>query len=219
MLTKKIIKQESESDYKNWQAPVVEGTIASPNSIFGKPPTAQDIQNLQQQAYDEAKEEGFRAGKQQGYQEGKQLADKEYSERIQLFDSYLSIMTKSLQLLDENVEQEIVKLSLLIARHIIRREIKLEPGEVVAVVREAIKAIPSSAEDTKIYLHPEDAELVRKAFSLKEEELNWKIEEDILLMRGDCRIESKSSLIDASIESRLSAIAAQMLGGERNNDA
>ena len=218
MQTKKLIKQDSTNEYENWQAPVVEGTIASPNSFYGKPPTAKEIQSLQKQAFDEAKEEGYQNGREQGYKEGKKQAEDEYQHRIQLFDSYLTLMSKPLESLDETVEQEIVKLSLLIARHIIRRELKQEPGEIVAVVREAIKAVPASAENTKIFLHPEDAELVRNAFSLKDEEFNWKIEEDILLMRGDCRIETKSSLIDASVESRLSAIAAQMLGGERDDD-
>lgn len=218
MLQKKLISEDSASDYKSWQAPVVEGSITSHGSSYGRPPTAEDIQDLQKQAYEEAKKEGYQQGNKQGYLEGKQKAETEFKQRIELLDSYLSLISQPLNNLDEKIEQEIVNLSLLIARHIIRRELKLEPGEIVAVVREAIKAIASSSQDTYIHLHPEDAELVKSAFSLKDEELNWKIEEDILLMRGDCRIETNSSLIDASVESRLSAIAAQMLGGERNND-
>lgn len=218
MQPKKIIRDLPAAEYQNWQAPVVQGTIASPHTEYQNPPTASDLQELQQQAYEEAKAEGYKEGHDQGYQEGKQKASSEFEQRINLLDSYLSLMNAPLKRLDENVEQEVVNLSLLIARHIIRRELKLDPGEIVAVVREAVKAIPSASENIRIYLHPEDAELVKEAFSLKEEELNWRIEEDILLMRGDCRIETNSSLIDASVESRLSAIAAQLLGGERNDD-
>lgn len=214
MLRKRLINDDTASDFQNWQAPAVEGSVSSAELSHGRPPTAQEIQALQQQAQDEARQQGF----QQGYQEGLVQAKQEFQQRIQLFDNYLTLFQDPLKKLDNEVQQNLVHLSLLMARHIIRRELKQEPGEVVAVVREAIKAIPTAAEQTRIFLHPEDASLVREAFSLKDEEISWRIEEDILLMRGDCRIETSSSLIDASIESRLSAIAAQMLGGERNTD-
>ena len=214
MQQKKIITEESATQYQNWQAPVVEGSIASPGSAYQKPPTVHDIEELQKQAYEEAKAEGYKQGFSQGHSEVQQ----QLQAKLDLLDSYLTLMNQPLHYLNEQVEQEIVNLSLLFARHIIRRELKIDPGEIVAVVREAIKAVPASSENVRFYLHPEDAELVRNAFSINEEELNWKIEEDILLMRGDCRVETNTSLIDASVESRLSAIAAQMLGGERTSD-
>ena len=88
----------------------------------------------------------------------------------------------------------------------------------MAVVREGLAALPISARKPRIYLHPEDAQLVRSALSLREAEHDWRIEEDLLMLRGDCRIETESSRIDASIDARLSAIAANLLGGERGTD-
>ncbi len=214
MSHKHLITEEAATAYQNWSAPVMEGTISSADSAFQRPPTAKDIQELQKQAYEEALDEGCK----KGYQEGKKKAEEEFRQRIESFDKYLSLFNEPVKKLNEEVEQTLVALSLLIARHIIRRELKLDPGEIVAVVREAVKAMPSSGENARIFLHPEDAEIVRVAFSLKQEEINWSIEEDILLMRGDCRIETNSSLIDASVESRLSAIVAKMLGGERGSD-
>lgn len=218
MQQKKIISEESASQYQNWQAPAVEGSIASPNSIYKKPPTLQDIEELQKQAYAEAKAEGYKKGFEQGHGEAQQALQQEFQQKLNLLDSYLNLINQPLHHLNEQMEQEIVNLSLLFARQIIRRELKVDPGEIVAVVREAIKAVPASSENVRFCLHPEDAELVRNAFSINEEELNWKIEEDILLMRGDCRVETNASLIDASVESRLSAIAAKMLGGDRDSD-
>ena len=59
---------------------------------------------------------------------------------------------------------------------------------------------------------------MRNALSLGEDEKSWRLEEDLLLSRGDCRVETESSYIDATVEARLSAIAANMLGDERRND-
>ena len=218
MQTKRVIDNQTASDYQNWQAPLVEGSIVSSDNYQQKPPTVQDLEELQKQAYEEARERGYQDGHQQGYEEGRLKSETEWNTRIQLLDSYLSLLNEPLSRLNDDIEQELVNLSLLIARQIIRRELKQEPGEIVAVVREAIKAIPAASENTRIYLHPEDANLIRDALSLKQEDLNWQIEEDILLQRGDCRVETHSSLIDASVESRLSAIAASMLGGEREDD-
>ena len=88
----------------------------------------------------------------------------------------------------------------------------------MAVIREAIKVLPLSSRHITIYLHPEDAELVKSALSVREEDRKWSIEEDLASLRGDCRIETETSVIDASIENRLSAIAANILGGSRDTD-
>ncbi len=213
-MRKRLISDEEAGNFQSWHAPEVEGSVGSNGFTNGRPPTAKEIQALQKQAHEEARQQGH----EQGYQQGLKKAADEFQQRLNLFDGYLSLFKDPLKKLNHEIEENMVKLSLLIARHIIRRELKQEPGEIVAVVREAIKVIPASAERTRIFLHPEDAELVCAAFSLKDEEVSWRIEEDILLMRGDCRIETESSTIDASVESRLSAIAAQMLGGERTTD-
>ena len=86
------------------------------------------------------------------------------------------------------------------------------------MVRQGLSALPVASSSPRIYLHPEDAELVRSALSVSDD-TSWRIEEDLLMMRGDCRIETESSHIDASVDAKLSAIAAQLLGGERGSDA
>ena len=153
-----------------------------------------------------------------GDNQGLQEAQEKLNEKINLFQGLLDLLARPLRELDDEVETNIVALALQIARHLIRRELKSEPGEIVAVVREGLTALPVSARNPRIYLHPEDAELVRSTLSLNDEEHNWRIEEDLLMLRGDCRIETETSRIDASIDARLSAIAANILGGDRDTD-
>jgi len=45
------------------------------------------------------------------------------------------------------------------------------------------------------------------------------IKEDPTLARGGCKVETDTSQIDASMESRIAEIAAEVLGGERRDDA
>jgi flagellar assembly protein FliH len=176
------------------------------------------MQSLHKDAYEEGFNMGRKEGREQGHKEGSAQAKTEsqqlYNELAALFNS----LSNPVSQLDDELESSIAELTLAIARQLVRREIKTEPGEIVAVVREAVRALPISARNPTIYLHPEDMQLVRNALSLGDDEKSHRLEEDILLTRGDCRVETESSYIDASIEARLSAIAINMLGDERSQD-
>jgi len=106
----------------------------------------------------------------------------------------------------------------IIARQLVRREIKTDPGQIVAIVREAILALPGAAKKIYVYLHPEDLELVKTKLSTSEPESYWRLMEDPTLSRGDCKVLTDTSTIDATLERRLSSLVANMLGGEREQD-
>jgi flagellar assembly protein FliH len=176
------------------------------------------MQALQKDAYDEAYANGHLQGMEKGYQEGTQQAQAKLNAQLLMFQNLIQQLAQPLQELDDEVENNIVALTIQIARHLVRREMKSEPGEIVAVVREALGVLPISSMRPRIFLHPEDAEVVRTALSISDDENSWRIEEDLLMTRGDCRVETESSLIDASVDARLSAISAKLLGGKRNSD-
>jgi flagellar assembly protein FliH len=88
-------------------------------------------------------------------------------------------------------------------------------------VRQAISVLPASARNIKVHLHPEDAQLVREILSMEngaEEERRWSIVEDGTLTRGGCKVESDTSRIDSTVESRLATVINEVLGGERESD-
>ncbi|WP_347987195.1 flagellar assembly protein FliH [Methylomonas sp. AM2-LC] len=196
--------------------------------------TVEEIEAMQKQAYDEAfqqgRQEGFEqgrtegfaegekqgleSGRKQGYLESEHLLQKQAAELVLLMES----LSEPFRELDAAVEKELVKLTIAIASQIIRREIKLDPGQIVAVIREAIKVLPLSAQKITLNLHPEDAELVRAALNLDDSMPQWRLLENPLLTRGGCTIETDTSYIDASLENRLSAVVANVLGGERQQD-
>lgn len=214
-----VIDKDTAS-FETWQAPLVEGPISGKiDESPSKPPTAREMQALQKEAYDEGFNLGREEGREKGYQEGLREGQAALQDKNQILEHLLEQLAEPFKQLDDDVEQGIVELTIQIARHLVRRELKAEPGEIVAVVREGLSALPISSSSPRIYLHPEDAELVRSALSVSDDDTSWRIEEDLLMMRGDCRIETESSHIDASVDAKLSAIAAQLLGGERDSDA
>ncbi len=214
----RIISANEAAEYVEWQEPHVQGKIASDSSDGIRPPTANQMQALHKDAYDEGFNMGRKEGRSKGYAEATEKVEAESRQLLQSLNAILNSLADPVSLLDDEMETSIAELTLAIARQLVRREIKVEPGEIVAVVREAVRALPISARNPTIYLHPEDIQLVRNALSLGEDDQSYRLEEDLLLIRGDCRVETESSFIDASTEARLSAIAANMLGDERKQD-
>lgn len=202
----KIIQRNSTDEYASFELPEV-SEVRQRRGL----PTAEEIESIQQQAYDE----GFAQGQKAGMLTGKVQIDKQISR----MDSILSVLAKPLEELDEQVINQLTELSIIVAKQLIRRELRIDPGQVVGVVRECAAALPVASQQVNIYLHPNDAELVRTAFSLDTEtDTRWNIIEEPVLTRGGCRIEAEHSKIDATVENRLNQIIINLLGGEREDD-
>ena len=113
-----------------------------------------------------------------------------------------------------------MNLASILARHILRRELKQDPSQVVGSVRDCLEILPSAAQDVTLCLNPQDAQLVREYFSKDNIERSWRIEEDPSLEPGSLRVTSDSSAIDARLETRLSEIVGAAMGtGRAGNDA
>ncbi len=171
-------------------------------------PTAKDIESWHKEAHEE------------GYQQGLKQAQKEIAEQKKQLLEVIRFFEQPLQYLNEEVEQQLNLLAVTLAQQLVRREIRAEPGEIVAVIRESVKMLPISSRKIRIFLHPEDAEIVRKALQLDEldDEQSWILKEDPMITRGGCEIKSDQSIINATLENRLQALAASILGGEREED-
>lgn len=196
--------------------------------------TVEQIEAMQKQAYDEAfeqgRQQGFEQGLKQGYEQGHQqgletghkqgyeesqhLLQKQVSE----LDSLLQALAEPFKKLDDEVEHELVKLVIAIARQIIRREIRTDPGQIVGVIREAVNVLPLASQKITLNLHPDDAELVRSILKLDENPPLWRLQENPLITRGGCTVETEVSAVDATLEKRLSTVIATMLGDERQQD-
>ncbi len=215
-----IIPGGPEAECERWEMPQVLGRLAGQDRLSNdfKPPTAEELKVLQKQAYDEAYQLGRTEGSQKGYAEGHEKALSEYRDKSATLQKIMLNLHAPLEQMDHTVEQSMADLIALISRHILRRELRVDEGAIVGAVREAMSMLPLGARHPRIYLNPEDIDIVRDALSLGEEERQWKVESDPLVSRGGCMLETQASFIDATIEARLSALIASMLGGERETD-
>ncbi|HHM04471.1 MAG TPA: flagellar assembly protein FliH [Gammaproteobacteria bacterium] len=213
--TSKVIVAEQAAGVRPWSLPDVG---EDERHKHHRPLSAEELERIQKQAYEEAYKEGYQAGSQRGRQEGWQAGHKQLTEAVGRLQAIAEVLQEPLAALDEQVEEELLALTLTVARHLIRRELSTDPGQVVAVIREALAALPASARDVCLHLHPADAALVRDTLAEAQGSSAWRIAEDPALQRGGCRVTTPDSRIDASVEKRLAAVAAQLLGGEREDD-
>ncbi len=203
----------SDPSLRRWDLPPLDSAPESAAVVEEAPPlpTAEEIEAIQRQAW----QEGYEAG----HREGLAAAEREAAERLRQLDAMLDALARPFDELDEAVEQELVFLAMAVARQLIRRELKSDPGQIVGVIREALALLPVADGDVRLELHPEDARLVRELLNLDESgERSWRIVEDPTLTRGGCRIANRTSRIDATVESRIHAAIAKVLGAERTED-
>jgi flagellar assembly protein FliH len=97
----------------------------------------------------------------------------------------------------------------------VRRELKTDPAQVIAIIRETVALLPAAARDVRVHLHPEDAAVVRERLATTTADRAWTIVEDPVMTRGGCKVTTDTALIDARIEARLNEVISAMLGDER----
>lgn len=188
--------------------------------------TAEDIDTVQKQAYQEAFEKGeklgFEEGKKLGFAEGKKLGHTEgkhlLEEKAEKFTELLKSLSAPFEYIDEEVEQSLVQLSLLIAKQVINGELKQSPEKVLEVVKKTLNVLPIANNKVSIRLHPEDAQIVKEGFANEEDLEQWRLIEDASITRGGCLVKTDISQIDQTIETRISEMAAFILDQDLAED-
>lgn len=193
---------------QRWKLPEVSGPV------IGRTQRVDELGAVEREAWDA----GFAAGHEAGVAAARQeqqalLAVAE--QRVQRLAGILDFMARPLQLLDAEVERQLALLAGAIARQVVRRELRFQPDQIVAVIRETVGLLPAATRDVRVHLHPEDAAVVRERLREPGAEAAWSIVEDPVLSRGGCRVTTENSSIDARIEQRLGAAIAAALGDER----
>ena len=178
-----------------------------------KPLTLEELEAIRQEAYNE----GFATGEKDGFHAGqlkaKQEAEVALAAKIASLEELMGHLLEPIANQDRELEQGLVNLVSQMTRQVIQRELAIDSSQIRHVLREALKLLPMGASNIRIHVHPQDFELV-KALRERHEE-SWRILEDESLQPGGCRVESESSRIDASVETRLATALKQLFEQQR----
>ncbi|MBA2077196.1 FliH/SctL family protein [Rhodanobacter sp. PCA2] len=190
-------------DFRRWELPQV-GAAPAPaatTNAASAQPTVRELEQLEQQVRDE--------GRAAGLAEGRAAAALELRERMAQLDAVCEAAARPLQAFDEQVALELARLAMVVAGRVVARELQLAPELVVRAVCEAAEALPAATRELRVHLHPQDLALLQE---LDAAERHWQLLADPALARGDCRLESEHSRLDARVETRLAAVVDAVLG-------
>lgn len=218
-MVNQIIPRGRLSTYQRWEMDGFEqaATAPAPQSDVKGPerqaavilPTVEQIERIHQAAHQEGNaagyEAGYAAGHETGYEAGRERAAIEAA-RLQ---DLLSSFQRALASADRTIGNDLLTLSLGLAKQMIREALRVKPELVFAVVRESIHHESAFSQPLQLYLHPDDAALVHE--HLNHELNDCTVRVDPQLERGDCRIKTGNSQVDATLATRWQRIA-QALG-------
>jgi flagellar assembly protein FliH len=163
----------------------------------------------------EATARGFENGKAAGLA----AASAEIDTRSKALETVLDALARPFVNLDRHIEEELLALVQAITQQVVRQELKTEPEHVVGVIREGLAALPASTEEVVVRINPADADIVKDCLRDEDIHQGWSIASDATIERGGCEIETKNSIVDAQIETRLNNVIATMFEDERiSND-
>lgn len=175
-------------------APVAE----APPEPKVKLPTADEVEQI----YQQSREEGYRVG----FNEGQQAALAE----AQKLAALVQKLDEAIVGMEGEVADELLALSLEIARQVVRETVRLQPEAILAVVKEALLQLPH--QHATVYLHPDDAALARIHLGEQLAHAGHRVQDDPALQRGDCQVEAGNARVDATLENRWQRVVAS-LGG------
>jgi flagellar assembly protein FliH len=200
------------ADAPAWQAPVIDGVGARAG---GRRLTSEQLREEQRRVLSEAEAAGRAAGLAAA---NKELEKKggELDARIRALQAALTALARPLAQVDDVIHEQIVQLAMLLARGLIRRELRADPTQIIGMVRDTVALLPASAQGVRVALHPEDGAVVRERLVVSGPESSWAIIDDPALGRGDCRVYTDYAEIDARVETRLKESLAALLGDERS---
>jgi len=174
---------------------------------------------------EEAKRQGFESGHGEGYEQGYQVgyneglaaanaaAELEFHKRLDMTLSPLAELTENfrqaLTTLDSEVADQLVELALITGRQLAGEALAANPDHILSVVRELLDADTTLNGKPRLWLNPNDLELVIASMGGPLEASGWECHADPSLERGGCRVTSAAGGLDASLSTQWKAILDQ----------
>lgn len=218
-MVSQIIPRGRLATYQRWEMGAFEQPAPAHMPNFGAEkreqqpvailPTVEQIEQIHQAAQQEGYAAGQEAGYEVGYKAGYEAGREQAALAANRMQALLNGFQQALADADQAIGNDLLALALDLARQMVREALRVKPEIVFAVVRESIRNESAFSQPPQLYLHPDDAALVRE--HLNQELNDCTVCVDPNLQRGDCRVKTGSGQVDATLATRWRRIG-QALG-------
>lgn len=236
------IPPEELSAWERWELPLLDeqgNEVAREEEVEVKPLTAADIEAIRQSAWeegreegrangyeegfkqgaDEGREQGLKEGRETGEQEGRSQAEQDtrsaIDEKLARLESVMAELVAPIERHQDELESALVNLATVLARAVIHRELSLDSSQIRQVVTDAVNSLPSTRENVRIRINPSDQEWVSEVATRLDAEVSVITDESILA--GGCKVETRHSLVDYTVEKRFQKAVQAMLEKQIGN--
>lgn len=185
-----------------WIAPGFEPP--PPAEDMPRMPSVEELQAIEQAAFDE----GFR----RGHADGLATGQGEIRRMVAQMEGILDSFTRPLARLDGEVADALADLATRIAGTLVGHAYRADPTLLADLVRDALDAVGSSSRDVELRLHPDDLGVLMPHLMTLD---GVRLTGDTTLARGELRLHSESVRIDGTVDSRLRACLDALLASQR----
>lgn len=142
-------------------------------------------------------------------------AESEQVQRVRrLVQAMLSGFARQRRELLMELQPYVTRISVEVARRIVRRELRTDPGMITRVVGAALEQV-AAASRVRVRVHPHDArtleETLREIVSAPDEAEAIEIVPDGSVERGGCVVESDRGIVDARLQTQFEEMQTSLL--------
>lgn len=191
-----------------WLAPVLDSRAAEPGEsgpvTLLRPPTLEEIQAIEEAAY----QEGLERGRSEGHAEGFASGQTEVRRLAAQFEGILDNFSRPLDRLENEVVAALSELAVRIAGSLVGRAYEADATLLAELASEAIDAVGGANREVEVRMHPDDIVALTPMLALTPA---TRLTGDVSLSRGDLRVHAENMRIDGTLEARLRGALASVL--------
>jgi flagellar assembly protein FliH len=169
----------------------------------------EEMQEQHVRALAEARRHAFDEGRAAGRAEAEAAADGRVAQTVTALAEAVRTVKQHEEHYVGVLEENLVALACGVARHIIQREVQLDPSRIRTLVQSAIAAFPHESQ-MRVRLHPADHALLCADTAYPD--VTWIA--DARVARGGCVVEGRDRIIDGRVDLALEQVFRQLTGTE-----
>ncbi len=149
--------------------------------------------------------EAYQRGFNEGNATGREQAKAEVQPVLDRLGKTLGELSTLRSRIRRDAEKDLLKLSVMIARRVLHRELTLDPESIEGLIRVALEKM-QSREVCRVRAHPDHQKAIKDALERHSNSHKVELIADPSLQCGDVLFETAHGTLDASIESQLREI-------------
>ena len=159
---------------------------------------------------DSARQKGYDEGFEKGHAEGLAKAQPITADLQQLWQAMAQPFARQ----EEALFKEQCLLVSRVAMAVLERELQTEPASIEAALKKALELLKSSSQAVEVTINSRDLSRLEEVAPELLPNQPWRVEVDDDLLPGGCRIQVDDSVVDATLEGRLTAAIREAVGLE-----